>query len=134
MHRTFRVNPSKHNSGKMNHIISKELAGASTKPILLSILSRSDSYGYAIIQSVRELSDGVLDWKDGMLYPVLHRLEDEKLIESFWKTPETGRKRKYYRILPAGVEALEAEKQSWFSVNAMFIRLWSPEAQFTLAV
>jgi len=118
----------------MNHSISKELAGASTRPILLSILSRSDSYGYAIIQSVRELSDGVMDWKEGMLYPVLHRLEDEKLIESFWKTPESGRKRKYYRLLPAGMQALEAEKLSWFSVNAMFIRLWGPEAQLTLAV
>lgn len=118
----------------MNHIISKELAGASTRPMLLSILSKSESYGYAIIQNVRELSDGVMDWKEGMLYPVLHRLEDEKLIESFWRKPESGRKRKYYRILPAGVKALEAEKQSWMSVNAMFIRLWAPEAQFTLAV
>ena len=118
----------------MTHSISKELAGASSRPILLSILSRSDSYGYAIIQSVRELSDGVMDWKEGMLYPVLHRLEDEKLIESFSKTPESGRKRKYYRLLPAGLQALEAEKLSWFSVNAMFIRLWGPEAQLTLAV
>jgi PadR family transcriptional regulator PadR len=115
-------------------VISKELAGASTRPILLSILSRADSYGYAIIQDVKELSRGTMDWKEGMLYPVLHRLEDEKLIESFWKTPDSGRKRKYYRILPAGREALETEKQNWFSVNAMFVRLWGPEASLSLTI
>jgi len=115
-------------------VISKELTGASTRPILLSILSRSDSYGYAIIQDVRDLSGGNMEWKEGMLYPVLHRLEDEKLIESIWKTPESGRKRKYYRILPAGREALEVEKQNWFNVNAMFIRLWGPETRLSLSI
>ncbi|MDA1029370.1 MAG: PadR family transcriptional regulator [Bacteroidetes bacterium] len=114
-------------------MISKELAGASTRPILLSILSRSESYGYAIIQDVRDLSDGIMEWKEGMLYPVLHRLEDEKLIESFWKTPDSGRPRKYYRLLAAGKEALEAEKLAWLSVNAMLSQLWGPERRLSLS-
>ena len=108
-------------------MISQELAGASTRAILLSILRRSDSYGYAIIHQVRELSGGEVEWKDGMLYPVLHRLEDEKLIESFWHKPDGGRRRKYYRVLPAGLKALEVEKSQWLRVDGMLALLWGLE-------
>ena len=108
-------------------MISKELVGASTRSILLSILKRSDSYGYAILQRVRELSGGEVEWKDGMLYPVLHRLEDEQLIESFWEKSESGRKRKYYRILPKGLQAVETEKQQWLRVDAILANLWGLE-------
>ena len=112
-------------------MISKELVGASARSILLSILKRQDSYGYAILQRVRELSDGEVEWKDGMLYPVLHRLEDEKLIESFWEKSESGRKRKYYRILPKGLLAVETEKQQWLRVDAMLANLWGLEPRLT---
>jgi len=113
-------------------VISKELIGASTRAIILSILNRSDSYGYAIIQDVRDRSGGTLDWKEGMLYPVLHRLEDERLIESFWHAPEGERRRKYYRLLPAGAEALESEKQNWLSVDAMLAGLWGLEPRISI--
>ena len=81
-------------------------------------------YGYEIIKSVRELSNETIQWKDGMLYPVLHRLEKEELIESFWKTSENGRKRKYYRIKNKGKVILEQEKEQWKIVNTMFNNLW----------
>jgi hypothetical protein len=58
--------------------LSKDLVAASSIPLILSILQRGDSYGYAIIQQVRELSDGEMQWADGMLYPILHRLEAER--------------------------------------------------------
>jgi PadR family transcriptional regulator, regulatory protein PadR len=80
----------------------KELVAASATPLVLSILARGDSYGYAIIQRVHELSDGQLEWTDGMLYPILHRLEEQRLVESYWQEAESGRKRKYYRIRDAG--------------------------------
>ena len=67
-------------------MFTRELVAASSKPLILSILSKKESYGYEIIKSVRELSNETIQWKDGMLYPVLHRLEKEELIESFWKT------------------------------------------------
>lgn len=108
-------------------MIPKELVGASARAIILSILRRSDSYGYAIIQQVRDLSGGTLDWKEGMLYPVLHRLEDEGLIASFWHAPDGERRRKYYRLLPAGEAALEVEKSNWLSVDAMLAGLWGLE-------
>jgi DNA-binding PadR family transcriptional regulator len=62
-----------------------------------------------------------------MLYPVLHRLEDEKLIESFWISSDNGRERKYYRILPAGKAALESEKKQWLQVDAVLAALWGLE-------
>ncbi|HZL13994.1 MAG TPA: PadR family transcriptional regulator, partial [Verrucomicrobiae bacterium] len=77
-------------------MLTKDLVAASSKPLLLSILAGGESYGYEIIQKVRELSGGQIEWSDGMLYPVLHRLERDGLIESEWKEADTGRQRKYY--------------------------------------
>jgi DNA-binding PadR family transcriptional regulator len=62
--------------------INKDLIAASSTPMVLAILAEGDSYGYAIIQRVRELSGGHLEWTDGMLYPVLHRLERLGYVES----------------------------------------------------
>jgi len=72
-------------------MLAKDMVAASAKPLLLSILSEGESYGYEIIQKVRELSGGEIQWSDGTLYPVLHRLEREELIESEWKEAESGR-------------------------------------------
>src|SRR5687767_6249828 len=79
-------------------MLSKELVAASTEALILSLLSKGESYGYAIIQDVKARSDNHLQWTDGMLYPVLHRMEKQGWIESRWETTENGRKRKYYFI------------------------------------
>lgn len=110
-------------------MISKELVAASTKPLVLSILSDGESYGYEIIQRVRELSAEDIEWTEGMLYPVLHRMERDELIESFWQTGESGRKRKYYRIKRAGKTALKAERRQWLSVHNTFAKLWNLDPQ-----
>ena len=78
--------------------IAKDLVAASALPIVLAILKESDSYGYSIIKRVKELSGDEMNWTEGMLYPILHRLEAQELIDSYWKESENGRKRKYYRI------------------------------------
>ncbi len=113
-------------------MISKELVGASARPILLSILVRGESYGYAIMQHVHDLSGGEVEWKDGTLYPVLHRLEDEELIISSWRISEVGRRRKYYGITPKGQEALTAEKRQWLRVDAILAQLWGLEPHPTM--
>lgn len=105
-------------------MITKELIAASTRPLLLSVLADGEDYGYSIIQRIRALSGGELEWSEGMLYPVLHRLEREKLILSRWVKGETGRKRKYYRISASGGRALASEKDQWFTVHATLARLW----------
>ena len=104
---------------------NKDLVAASSRPLLLSILAEEENYGYAIIQRVRELSGGTLQWTDGMLYPVLHRLEREGLIRSQWKTPDSGRRRKYYHLNRDGRRALENEKDDWLAVHDTLQRLWS---------
>ena len=113
-------------------MISKELVGASARPILLSILAEGESYGYAIIQRVHNLSSGELAWKDGTLYPVLHRLADADLIMATWRKSETGRKRKYYNITPKGKHALEAEKSQWLRVDSILAQLWGLEPRLAI--
>ena len=104
--------------------ISKDLMAASSTPIVLAILAEGDSYGYAIIQRVRELSGGRIEWTDGMLYPVLHRLERLGHVEARWETAESGRKRKYYAITRGGRSQLAAEREQWQAVDATLRGMW----------
>lgn len=104
--------------------ISKDLIAASSTPIVLAILAEEDSYGYAILQRVRELSGGRMEWTDGMLYPVLHRLERLGYVEARWETAESGRRRKYYSITPEGRAHLGEERRQWQTVEATLRGLW----------
>ena len=104
--------------------ITRELVAASAVPLVLSILSEGESYGYAIIKRVRELSGDQLQWTDGMLYPVLHRLEKLGQISARWRVAESGRKRKYYRIKQSGTKALKAQQDQWQAVTATLMKLW----------
>jgi len=104
--------------------VTKDLVAASSAPLILSILEEGESYGYALIQRVRELSDGKIEWTDGMLYPVLHRLEAQGWIESSWRTSETGRKRKYYALQRKGQTALQEQKEQWLVVHGTLAKLW----------
>ena len=113
-------------------MLSKELVAASAKPLVLSCLARGENYGYALIREVKTMSDGQVAWTDGMLYPVLHRLERQGLVKSSWKTSETGRKRKYYRLSAAGGKALEVERRNWLAVQNVLTQLWEgPEPCLT---
>jgi DNA-binding PadR family transcriptional regulator len=91
---------------------------------VLAILAEGDSYGYAILKRVRELSEGHLAWTDGMLYPVLHRLERLGFIEARWETAESGRRRKYYRLTSRGRTQLAEERRQWQVVNEALRGIW----------
>ena len=103
---------------------SKDLVAASATPLILSILGQGEAYGYLIIKRVRDLSGGQVEWADGMLYPVLHRLEDRGLIESTWRESEEGRRRKYYRLKDAGRRELSVQRSHWLLVNGMLQKSW----------
>jgi len=105
-------------------MIAKDLVAASSKPLVLSILAQGETYGYEIIQRVREISGGQIEWSDGMLYPVLHRLERDGLIQAEWKKSETGRERKYYSLASKGRKSLNAERQQWLAVHNSLCKLW----------
>ena len=109
--------------------LNKDLMAASATPLVLAILAEGDSYGYAIIKRVKELSDGQLEWTDGMLYPVLHRLERQDYIMARWGTAETGRKRKYYQLTDNGKAQLAEHRQQWQTVDQALRLVWSRPVQ-----
>jgi PadR family transcriptional regulator, regulatory protein PadR len=102
---------------------SRKLIAASSTTILLSVLTHGESYGYAIIARVRAVSGGELEWTEGMLYPVLHRLERKGLVKSKWRAAESGRDRKYYRLTEAGQRELARERVEWDRMHATLTSL-----------
>jgi len=108
-------------------MISKTLVAASTKPLVLTILRSGENYGYQIIQSVRRISGGRLEWSEPMLYPLLQRMEKDGLLQSRWKITGKKRLRKYYRLTDKGVEEQEKEKEHWFLISRLFSRLLENE-------
>ncbi|MEV4414665.1 PadR family transcriptional regulator [Catellatospora sp. NPDC049609] len=105
--------------------ITKDLVAASATPLVLGILAEGESYGYAILKQVNELSGGQLEWTDGLLYPLLHRLERLGHVESAWQTPESGRKRKYYRITDLGRAELAEQRAQWTAVVETLRGVWN---------
>jgi DNA-binding PadR family transcriptional regulator len=104
--------------------LGKDLVAASATPLVLAILAEGDSYGYAIIKRVAELSGGHLQWTDGMLYPVLHRLERLGYVAARWQDADSGRRRKYYRITKAGRRQLARQREQWQVVDDTFRGIW----------
>ncbi len=107
-------------------MFSKELTAASSKPLILSLLAHGDNYGYNIIKQLKQLSNEKIIWSDAMLYPVLRRMENDKLITSYWQI-EDGRKRKYYRITPAGKKEGARKTEEWQSTYDVLVKLRQPK-------
>jgi PadR family transcriptional regulator, regulatory protein PadR len=104
--------------------IGKDLVAASAMPLVLAVLDDGESYGYAILKRISELSGGALEWTDGMLYPLLHRLDRLGYVEARWNSPESGRRRKYYCITPAGRVALSEQRRQWEVVSGALQNAW----------
>ena len=108
----------------MKRQVSKELVAASSRPMVLSILAGGESYGYEILKQVKLLSGGKLEWSDGMLYPVLHRLERDGLIAGHWQLTDEGRRRKYYRLTGRGKGQLATDRENWQTVHGALELSW----------
>lgn len=104
--------------------IDKDLVAASATPLVLAILTEGQSYGYAIIKRVGEVSGGELRWTDGMVYPLLHRLERRGFVEAVWGQAESGRRRKYYRLTTSGVDHLAGQRRQWQTVDNALRGIW----------
>ncbi len=104
--------------------VGKDLMAASAAPLVLAILAEGESYGYAILKRVRVLSGGELEWTDGMLYPLLHRLNRLGYVTTEWRTPPEGRRRKYYAITDEGKTALADHQQQWAAVTRALNDVW----------
>jgi DNA-binding PadR family transcriptional regulator len=114
--------------------IDKDLVAASATPLVLGILAEGESYGYAILARVRELSAGRMAWTDGMLYPLLHRLERLGLVEASWGVADNGRRRKHYALTDAGRAALAGHRRQWSVVSEALDRVWPPDPAVTAVV
>lgn len=105
--------------------VNKELLKGSTTILILNLLQRKEMYGYEIIKEMEVKSKGVFSFKEGTLYPILHNLEEEDCVESFWIEGENKRKRKYYRLTEKGNTYLKEKREEWtlFSdtVNSMIL-------------
>ena len=93
--------------------IDKELVKGSTSILILSLLENEDMYGYQIAQALKDKSEKVFELKEGTLYPMLHGLENENAIESYWLDADNGKRRKYYKITPNGRKLLNHKKNEW---------------------
>ena len=93
--------------------MDSELLKGTLSLLILSLLSRKSMYGYEIAATVHRDTDGTFTWREGSLYPSLHKMEQAKLIVGEWEEKETGRKRRYYHITAAGRAALKDKLQSW---------------------
>jgi PadR family transcriptional regulator PadR len=109
--------------------IDKDLVAASATPLVLGILADGDLYGYAILKRVSELSGGSMQWTDGMLYPLLHRLERLGYVSSSWGTSEAGRRRKHYAITASGRAALADRQEQWAVVADALRQVWQAAQQ-----
>lgn len=104
--------------------IGKDLVAASAMPLVLAILNDGESYGYAILKRINQVSGGAMEWTDGMLYPLLHRLDRLGYVEARWDDPPGGRRRRYYRITPGGRKALAEQRRQWEVVSGALNNAW----------
>jgi DNA-binding PadR family transcriptional regulator len=114
--------------------IDKDLVAASATPLVLAILSEGESYGYALLKRVRDVSGGELEWTDGMLYPLLHRLLRLGYVTEEWRMPPEGRRRRYYSITDAGREALAEQRRQWETVTRALADAWRESGTRTRTV
>ena len=114
--------------------IDKDLVAASAMPLVLAILAEGESYGYAILKRIRELSGGELEWTDGMLYPLLHRLHRLGYVTREWRTPPEGRRRRYYAITDDGRAALVDHKRQWLTVARALGDVWGGDDPLSLVL
>lgn len=93
--------------------VSKELLKGTTTLLIMQLLSEGDKYGYEMTKALEEKSDNLFQLKEGTLYPILHALENEGMIEAYWEETTSARKRKYYRLTKSGEKGLKAKKEEW---------------------
>ncbi len=94
-------------------VFDKDLTRSMAEPMVLSLVSERPMYGYEIIKQVNKRSDGAFEWKEGTLYPCLHRLESVGLIKSVWRISDEKRQRKYYSLTRRGTALLRDKLSEW---------------------
>ena len=114
MHSVQRGLPIPHGGGGSKDTMNeRELLKGSTGSLLLALLSQRPMYGYELLREIEQRSEGYFRMKEGTLYPALHRLEREGLIEGLWRTAPGGQYRRYYAIAEQGIQLLAERREEW---------------------
>ena len=103
--------------------LSKQTLDGNVEALLLAILESGPSYGYAIVKELNKRAEGILQLGEGTIYPVLHRMEDKKMIAAKWRLAENGRQRKYYRLTPKGHRGLAASREQCQRLSAVMTKV-----------
>jgi DNA-binding PadR family transcriptional regulator len=109
----------------MTEPFNPQLLRGSLDLMVLSVLAEGPNYGYILQQRLREASAEMIDLQAGTLYPLLHRLEDDKLIRSKWDD-STGRRRKWYELTRDGRARLKVQAREWNTYAQCIMRLIGP--------
>jgi transcriptional regulator len=102
---------------------SKRLVGSTSSTLILAVINEKDRHGYEIVQRVNELSNGLFEWREGTVYPALHRLENEGLIVGEWRAAETGHQRRVYRLTREGKGELQRQEREWTAFSTAVNRV-----------
>lgn len=97
---------------------------SSLTPLILLILRRQESYGYQIIQELKDKTEGELNIAEGTLYPLLKKMESKNWIEGVWKKADSGRERRYYTLTNKGKQELEVQYSQLNFINDLIFKLW----------
>jgi PadR family transcriptional regulator PadR len=100
--------------------LQRELRRATLELALLHLLVEGDRYGYELVADLASRTGGMLAVKEGTLYPILYRLEENGLVEVYWQTLARGNPRKYYRLTTAGREAYQQRRVEWHQYVSNF--------------
>ena len=95
------------------HLLARELKRGSTELLVLALLEEQPRHGYDIARLIDERSQGSITYQVASLYPTLYRLENRDLIEGRWVEKAGQRRRRYYRLLPAGRKVLASQRSVW---------------------
>lgn len=111
--------------------LQKQTLDGNVETMLLAVLEDGPSYGYAIVKELNSKADGILYLGEGTVYPVLHRLEEKRLVSASWRTAENGRQRKYYRLTNRGRKALAANCQQWRLLASVMKQVLGPAVKLS---
>lgn len=106
-----------------------DLRRGSTQVLVLSLLTEEPMYGYQIAKELERRSEGYFDFKEGTLYPLLHRMEKEGLVKGEWQVVEKGPSRKYYSLTPEGKRVLEKSTAEWATFSQRLLKILGQERE-----
>jgi len=101
----------------------KELLKGNTETLLLSLLTHEPMHGYRIVREIEQRSSGYFQFKEGTLYPALHRMEAAGLLSGYWGAGTTGTSRRYYSITAKGRQVLEERLEEWYRFSRAVNRI-----------